>query len=381
MSTQVSPQNTPPAYEKLKAATKSMDPENALTLPAFVYLDENVLELEKKAIIENSWQLVGHTSQLKKSGSHIVAQIGDKPVIVVRNRQDEIKGFMNVCRHRGGPLAYENGHSNMLTCRYHGWTYTLDGQLKAAPEMQSTPNFDICQYHLPQVHVALWQGLVFVCVNAEATEKISVETLYAGIAENILPIRLDLMQFSHRDTYHVKCNWKVYMDNYLEGYHLPMVHPELNKLLDYRSYQTELHSWYSYQYSPLETVNNPGNFYGDGRAHYYCIFPNTMLNIMPGRLQANIVLPNGIDETIVHFDYYYADIESETTKKLVEQDLAMSDNIQKEDMQICEFVQKGLRSGSYDQGRLCMKRETGVLHFQELWRKTLRERLGLATHA
>jgi len=360
---------------KLTPALASMSKTNALTLPAFMYLDQEILAIESRKIIEEGWQLVGHTSQIKNAGDHLIAKVCSKPVIIVRNKENEIKAFMNVCRHRGGPLAYENGHSNMLTCRYHGWTYSLDGALKAAPEMQSTPNFDKCQFHLPKVHLAIWQNLIFVTFNQNPDKQPSIDELFSGIQENILPIDLTDMQFSHRDTYSVKCNWKVYMDNYLEGYHLPMVHPELNKLLDYRSYQTELHTWHSYQYSPLETVNNPNNFYGDGRAHYYCVFPNTMLNIMPGRLQTNIVLPNGINETLVHFDYYYTNLASTESQDLIKKDLAMSDEIQQEDILICEHVQNGLASGSYEQGRLCIKREMGVYHFHELIRSTLRDSL------
>jgi len=359
-------------------AIQPMDPDNAYTLPTFMYLKEDILALENKTILEKSWQLVGHTSQLKKPGDHIIADISNKPIIVVRNKNNQLNAFINVCRHRGGPLAYENGHSSMLVCKYHGWTYSLDGELKVAPEMESTPNFDICQFHLPKVRMAVWQDLIFVNLNPESNVP-SIENILQGISENILPIRLDQMQYSHRDLYHIKCNWKVYMDNYLEGYHLPMVHPELNKLLDYRSYQTTLHNWYSYQFSPLEKVDNPSNFYGQGKAHYYCVFPNMMLNIMPGRLQTNLITPINATETIVAFDYYYTDLESATTKKFIQQDLALSDEIQQEDIQICEQVQKGLQSGSYEKGRLNMKREKGVLHFQELLRQQLRTNANLNT--
>ncbi|MBT8142526.1 MAG: aromatic ring-hydroxylating dioxygenase subunit alpha [Gammaproteobacteria bacterium] len=353
------------------AAIEPVDHNNAHTLPAFMYLDEDILGLEKTAVLENSWQLVGHVSQLQRSGDHIVAELGNKPVIVVRNADNEINAFINVCRHRGGPLAYENGHSNMLVCKYHGWTYTLDGALKVAPEMNNTPNFDTCQFHLPKVKHAIWQNLVFVNVSDTAVVP-KLETMLDGIAQNIVPIDLAQMQFSHSDTYYVACNWKVYMDNYLEGYHLPMVHPELNKMLDYRSYQTTLHPWYSYQFSPLEQVDNPSNFYGEGKAHYYCVFPNLMLNILPGRLQTNRVSALNSGETLVTFDYFYSDIDSQETQQFIEQDIALSDEIQKEDIQICEAVQKGLQSGCYEQGRLNMLRETGVLHFQELLRQQLR---------
>src|SRR5262249_10524854 len=150
------------------------------------------------------------------------------------------------------------------------------------------------------------------------------------------------------------CNWKVYMDNYLEGYHVPYVHPELCKLYDYRNYTTEVHHYYSLQCSPL---SGQENIYtrGEGGAYYYCIFPNFMLNILPGRLQTNLVLPLAHNRTLVIFRYYYDDVTSPAALKMIEDDLRYSDRVQQEDMQICEHVQKGLESRAYDRGRFSVK--------------------------
>jgi choline monooxygenase len=354
-----------------------MDLDNAHTLPAFMYTDKDFVEIDKQVLLTNSWQFIGHSSQLKRAGDRIVAEICGKPVLVVRTKQDEIKAFHNVCRHRAGPVATENGNSPLLSCKYHGWTYTLDGELMSAPEMQSTPNFELCQFHLPRVDLAIWQGLIFVNLGKEQSADVCLETMLQGIAERILPIDLSVLEYSHRQEYIVQCNWKVYMDNYLEGYHLPIVHPGLNKLLDYRSYEISLHPWYSYQFSPLEKVESQNNFYGEGKAHYFCVFPNLMLNILPGRLQTNIVEPIDENSCKIIFDYYYADLDSELTKNLIRQDQDFSDEIQSEDINICEAVQKGLMSGTYESGRFCIKRENAVLHYQELIRKTLKKSIDL----
>ena len=162
------------------------------------------------------------------------------------------------------------------------------------------------------------------------------------------------------------------MDNYLEGYHLPIVHPGLNKLLDYRSYEITLAPWYSYQYSPLEDTAADKNFYGSGKAHYFCVFPNLMLNILPGRLQTNVVTPLTKNTCKVVFESYYPDINSAASQKMIAQDLAFSDEIQAEDIAICEAVQKGLASGTYESGRLNMKRENAVFHYQEIIRQSYR---------
>jgi choline monooxygenase len=155
------------------------------------------------------------------------------------------------------------------------------------------------------------------------------------------------------------------MDNYLEGYHVPHVHPELCKLYDYRNYMTEAHRYYSLQHSPL---SGQENIYtkSEGEAYYYCVFPNFMLNILPGRLQTNLVLPLAHNQTLVIFQYYYDDVSSPSAQKMIEDDLEYSDRVQQEDIEICEHVQKGLESRAYDRGRFSVKFEEGVYLFQNL---------------
>jgi choline monooxygenase len=176
--------------------------------------------------------------------------------------------------------------------------------------------------------------------------------------------------FHHRSSYEVACNWKVYVDNYLEGYHVPHIHPGLNKLLDYRSYITETAPWYSFQFSPLESA---ADLYGNGEALYYFLYPNAMLNILPGRLQTNRVIPKGPDRCRVEFDFYYAMDESDAAKARRAADLSFSDEVQVEDLTICEDVQRGLSSGSYEPGRLNPLRENAVHHFHELLRRLYRD--------
>jgi choline monooxygenase len=192
------------------------------------------------------------------------------------------------------------------------------------------------------------------------------DELVAGIDARIGPAR-GLAGYGHHRhvAYEIACNWKAYVDNYLEGYHVPHVHPALNRMLDYRSYRTELARWHSLQWSPLES--DPG-LYGDGDALYYWLWPNTMLNILPGRLQTNRVLPLGVDRCRVEFDFYYPLDDSGEARARRDADRAFSDEVQLEDLRICEDVQRGLASGSYVAGRLNPLRESGVHHFHELWR-------------
>ena len=335
--------------------------EQAHALHASFYHDAQWLALEQREVFARSWQLIAHAGDLRHSGDHVVGEIAGQPILIVRQPDQSLSAFHNVCRHRAGPLATCNGSgARALHCKYHGWTYTLDGQLRAATEMQGAQDFDVAEIRLPRVQVQEWQGLVFVALSGDTPPFAAV---FKDISARIAPVDLSAMRFAKRDSYRIACNWKVYVDNFLEGYHLPFVHPGLSKVLDYRVYDTELHDWYSLQHSPLR--NNDG-IYGDGQAFYYFIYPNIMLNITPGRLQTNRIIPDGHGHCVVEFDYYYTD--DPQVQARIEAEQAFSDEIQTEDIHICEQVQRGLASGSYSAGRLNPKRESGVWHFQNLLR-------------
>ena len=335
--------------------------DTATALPAQFYVDAAMQATERSHVFDRAWQLVAHVSQLRNVGDHAIADLAGLPVIAVRGGDGRIRVMHNVCRHRAGPIAQCDGlGAKSLRCRYHGWTYTLEGQLRSAPEMQGAADFDVNDIRLPPLRVHAWQGLVFVAVDEDVPP---FDAVYGGIAERIAPIDLAAMRFHRRDSYDIGCNWKVYVDNFLEGYHLPHVHPGLSKVLDYRAYDTELFPWHSLQHSPLR---NSGDIYGDGDAFYYFVYPNVMLNIMPGRLQTNHILPLGADRCRVEFDYYYAQDDAALAR--IANDQAFSDEVQDEDIRICESVQQGLASGLYDAGRLCPKRESGVWHFHNLLR-------------
>ena len=336
--------------------------ERAETIPAAWYTDPGIDALERDAVFARTWQHVGHISQLPEAGDHLVVMVARKPVLIVRAGDGAVHAFYNVCRHRGGPLALKDGHAGMLQCRYHGWTYRLDGVLRGVPHMNRTELFDKKDYGLIPVRLAEWQGLLFVNLSAVGSP---LEQELAGIAERMAPMRFDRLRFAARVDYEARCNWKVYVDNYLEAYHVPHVHPELCSLYDFQAYRTEVYDRYSLQVGPLSGKDTP---YGvsQGEALYYCLFPNCMFNILPGRLQTNLVEPLGPDRCRIVFRYYYEDVESAAGKKIIADDLAFSDSVQAEDIEICERVQEGLGSGVYDRGRFSPEMETGVHHFQSM---------------
>lgn len=341
----------------------------ARTLPAQAYTAPEFHDFERSSIFARTWQPIGRTAELREAGDYVVAEICSRPVIAVRMPDGGIRGFFNVCKHRAGPLALESGSCRRFHCKYHGWTYTLEGQLYSAPEMDGVEDFDPAAIRLDSLRVVEWENLVFAALAdplADSTE------FFKGIRERIGPLVLTRLDFHARVTYELACNWKVYVDNYLEGYHLPHVHPGLKRILDYRTYTTRLADWHSWQHSPIDGSQGP---YAAGDAFYYFVFPNLMLNMLPGRLQTNLVLPVSASNCRVIFDYYYADGTSAEAQLAIAEDLRFSDQVQREDIAICERVQKGLESGAYRVGRLSVKREAGVHHFQNLLREAYRRAL------
>jgi choline monooxygenase len=338
----------------------------ATALPAHFYSGETSAALDRHAIFARSWQLVARSAQVANPGDHVVCEIAGVPLLVVRGADGTLRALHNVCRHRAGPLALCNGHAaKRLRCHYHGWTYALDGQLLSAPEMDDAQDFDKSCVRLPEARVAEWRGLVFAALGDDAPP---LDDLLDGVDARIGDRRIEDYAFHSRTSYDIACNWKTYIDNYLEGYHVPHIHPELNRVIDYRSYVVETTRWNSFQHSPLDSGDS---LYGSGEALYWFVWPNTLLNVLPDRLQTNRVVPTGPSRCRVEFDYFYPAAMPNLAERH-ERDQAFSDLIQQQDVDMCELVQRGLESGSYVAGRLNPKREDGVHHFQELLREAYR---------
>jgi choline monooxygenase len=345
--------------------------ERASTIPARLYNDPVYLELERERVFAHTWQLVGRMEQLREHGQFITAQIGNEAIVILRDG-DLLRGFYNVCLHRAGPVASGCGKRKTLQCRYHGWTYALDGTLIRAPEMEGVQNFRPDDMHLVPVQIAAWGPLVFANLDGKAPPLLEV---LEDIPQRVEPFRCEAMRYVMRKEWDTACNWKIYVDNYLEGYHLPMVHPGLHKELDYDNYKVEPHRYFSFQHAPIRAVhagNAAERRYDPAKADvaealYVWLFPNMMLNVYMGQMQTNVVIPLAHDRCKVVFEWYSASppddpaTDTEWTKLL-----AFSDEIQEEDIQICEIVQRNLRSRIYDRGRYSAARENGVHHFHSL---------------
>lgn len=347
----------------------SVPVERSETIPSAWYTDPRFHELDRQAVFARSWQYVTDLTRLSAPGDVVVTEVAGEPIILVRDKAGDLHAFFNVCRHRGGPLALKDEHCDMLICRYHGWTYRLDGMLRGVPHFNQVELFDKKDYGLTSVPVALWEGLLFVHLGKRPEP---IETMFAGIRERVIPTRVGALHLVRQVDYEVRCNWKVYVDNFLEGYHVPYVHPELCTLYDYQNYVTEVHDRYSVQVGPLTGVRNVYTA-GGGEALYYCVFPNLMLNVVPGRLQLNLVVPTAPDRCRVLFRYYYDAPDALGATERIEADVTFSDQVQQEDAEICERVQQGLGSRAYDRGRFSVRFEEGVYHFQQLLKQAYRE--------
>jgi choline monooxygenase len=344
------------------------DLSRATTIPARWYLDPNMLSYEQERVFGRTWQLVGRVDQLRQPGDFFTCTVVDEPLVVTRAGDGKLYAFYNVCRHRAGPVAQGAGHRKTLQCLYHGWTYDLDGTLRTTPEFDGVRCFDKAANGLVPVRVDSWGPFIFVNLDpsapslAETLGKIPAETRH---------MPLDQMGFYKRVDYELKCNWKVYVDNYLEGYHIPLAHPGLFKEIDYNAYRVETERYYSKQYAPIR--HNPESLYqrhleagATPQALYYWVFPNLMLNIYPDNLQINIILPLGHDRTLTIFEWYVLHADRPEVNDEFAASFAFSDLVQREDIEICEAVQQGLKSRSYDVGRFSVLRENGVHHFHGL---------------
>jgi len=354
--------------------TPNTDLSRASTLPSRWYTDASMLDLERRKIFYCTWQVVGRTDMVVRSGDYFACDVLGEPVVVTRGMDGVLRAFANVCRHRAGTVAVGRGNRKSLQCRYHGWTYTLDGRLFAQPEFEGVENWNKAEICLPSYRVETWGPYVFV--NLDPVSPPLAEVMGAIPAEvDRMGFEVQKMQFIERRDYTVQCNWKVYVDNYLEGYHIPIAHPALFRELDYEQYRIDTHRYYSSAHAPVRPLKE-GEVHDrdrryvrsqeESKALYYWIFPNFMINIYPDNLQANMILPQGHDRTLTIFEWFFMEPGTGEGWESMQQSIAFSDQIQREDMELCETVQRGLQSLTYDRGRLSVKRENGVHHFHSL---------------
>ncbi|MCL4871626.1 MAG: Rieske 2Fe-2S domain-containing protein [Anaerolineae bacterium] len=352
----------------------------AESLPSRWYIDPEFFQAEKEGLFWRTWQPVGRMEMVARSGDFFTCDLLTEPLVVTRGKDEQLRAFFNVCQHRAGPVAKGRGNRKSLQCAYHGWTYGLDGRLLNAPEFEGVRGWqkeDVC---LVPAAATAWGPFVFVNLDAAA---LPFDHYYGPIKQEVAQagFHIDNMTLVERRDYLVNCNWKVYIDNYLEGYHIPIAHPGLFRELDYDQYRVDTYRYHSFQHAPFRPASqNPAHDVdrryvrseAEAQALYYWVFPNVMLNFYPDNLQINIIIPLDHERTLTVFEWYFEQPGTGPGWESMQQSIAFSDQVQKEDIEICETVQKGLHSRAYDKGRFSVKRENGVHHFHLLLAEFLR---------
>ncbi len=317
--------------------------------------------------------MAARTDQLAQPGAFVTVEIAGEPILVLRDEHGTLRAFHNVCRHRAAQVINQPcGHVTKLRCRYHGWTYDLAGRLRGTPEFDGVEDFRKDEHGLVPLAVDTWGPLVFVHAG---TPGLPLADYLAPLPERSAALGVAGVKFTARREYEMACNWKVFVDNYQDGgYHVNTVHPGLAGALDYAHYRTENYAHGGVQISPLKLSDDAtvGKVRTGTNAYYWWIFPNLMINLYEGVMDTNLVLPLGPDGCKVIFDFYFARTEGPEAQQFIADSMAVAHQVQLEDMGVCDEVQRGLKSCSYDTGRFSVKRESGGYHFHQLLAHALR---------
>ncbi|MCO6510009.1 MAG: aromatic ring-hydroxylating dioxygenase subunit alpha [Aridibacter famidurans] len=341
------------------------DIRKASTLPAEFYLRPEWYERTLEAVFARSWQFVCREGEIDNLFPQTLCEGSlDEPVLAVREG-DSVTCVSNVCTHRGMILVEEPCRGDLIRCRYHGRRFSLDGRFLSMPEFEEAEDFPSESDDLAQIPSDSWKGFVFAGLDPQAPLEEHLDPLGAAAAG----FDFEGLRLAGTRDYEVQAHWALYCENYLEGFHIPYVHPELNKIVEYSTYTTELFSRSSLQTARGGSGPNGKPPFEDGaEGFYYFIFPNTMFNLYPWGVSVNIVLPKGPSRTQVRYLTYVCD--DSRVGSGAGGDL---DTVELQDQAVVEAVQKGIRSGFYEKGRYSPSKETGTHHFHRLIASALGE--------
>ena len=349
----------------------------ASTIPASWYIDARVHDLERRTVFPRAWLPACRVEQVETGGRFVTLDLAGEPLVIVRGTDGTIRGFFNVCRHHAAAVVTSgDGVAGQFRCPYHGWTYALDGSLKGTPDFSGVCNFDRATHGLVPVDTDVWEGWVFARV--ERGGPALRDWLGADLVDGLRRLGLERYTWVERRTYSLACNWKVFVDNFLDGgYHVPHVHKRLDTVLEYSEYTIENGIRSCLQSSPLVQDGAPPEvaaLRSGQRASYYWIYPAFMINVYGTAMDTNIVVPRGVDHTDVVFDFFFSRASMSGPSGHAAS-ITLSQQIQEEDVAICESVQRGLTSRAYTSGRLSVRREAGEWLFHKLLSADLRQGL------
>ena len=337
--------------------------QEARALPREYFVSGEIYAQEQNRLFSRRWLCAGHQSEIGKPGAFFVADIAGESVIIVRDRRNVVRGFFNVCRHRGTRICETAGTGVCETfqCPYHAWTYGLDGRLIGAPHMDKVDGFDKAQHSLHEVKLTLWEGFVFVSL---AANPLAPETVFAPLAGKFRGWNLPNLRSAKRIEYDVRANWKLIFENYSECYHCPLVHPMLAKLTPYDSAENDLFEgpflggWMpitkgrSLTMSGNACARPVGDLNGDdlSRVFYYSIFPNMLLSMHPDYVMVHQIRPQAPDRVTILCDWlFHPDAFSQPDFR-PEDAIEFWDMTNRQDWRVCELSQQGIASRAYQPG-------------------------------
>jgi Rieske 2Fe-2S family protein len=345
----------------------------AKTLAQRYFVAPEVFVEEQGRIFSKQWVLVGHQSQIEKAGDYFVSEVapssdagvtglGPESLIIIRDKDDKVRGFYNVCRHRGTRLKEDAcGHASLIQCPYHAWTYGLDGRLIGAPHMDEVPGFDKADYSLHAVNLGLWEGFIFVNL---ADKPIPLEEWFAPLAGKFSHWNLSILRSAKRIEYDVRANWKLIFENYSECYHCPGVHPALSKLTPYDAAENDLSEGsFLGGFMPItrgRSLTMSGNACSlpvgnvkaedHARVFYYSIFPNMLLSMHPEYVMVHQIWPKSPERTLILCDWFFHPEAFGRENFKPEDAIEFWDMTNQQDWHICELSQKGIGSRAYRPG-------------------------------
>ena len=333
--------------------------EQGETLPAEWYASPAIFAVENANIFRKSWQYVGHFGQVGRAGDFFTARLGDIPIVVTRNESGVLRAMANVCRHRGSEVVLEcAGNRKTLQCHYHGWTYDLDGSLRAAPRAKEQASFAKDNLALVPFALEQWGPLIFVNPDSLAAPFREINAGLPALFERA-GVDLDRLKMVRRDLYDLSANWNIVIENFNECYHRPVAHPKFSELIDTDAYSSDTaNEYFSSYYGPIIGVSNSG-------VNYVTLWPTVMfaLSAKPHGMQVLRTWPLDAHHTRETIDYYFSE---EVSENEIREYVGLSDLVQREDVVLCESVQRGLGSGVINHGQLMLSRERGIHHFQKL---------------
>jgi choline monooxygenase len=333
------------------------------TLPWDWYVSPDVLRLEQERIFRGAWHYAGPAAWAAERGDRFPCRAGDVPLVVVRDREGGLRAFLNVCRHRGSEIVSERGRRETLQCPYHAWTYDLDGRLRSAPRSERETSFDPGELSLVTASADTWGPFVFVNADASA---LPLEEAIAPVPALLERggVDVETLVFRERHRYSISANWKIAAENYLECYHCAVAHPGFSRLVDVDPDAYVLEAG-ERRWSQYGRARN-----GDGTCQFHLAWPALKINVYPGlaNLSLGSIWPTGPERTDGFLDYFFGPgVADAAAAELI----AFDGQVGREDTALVESVQRGVRSGAIEHGRLLLNSEHLIASFQETVRSAL----------